>query len=96
MSQKRAVYAAFRKDDPEFKQRDQKLAKLEKRQPKPVTTLIMKERPEPRESFIFIKGDFTRKGDPVTPGVPAILNPFKAGPRGPRPLRPPGPGALDR
>jgi mono/diheme cytochrome c family protein len=77
ITQKRAVYAVFHKDDKEFKERDMKLANLEKRQPKPVTTLVMKERSEPRESFIFIKGDFTRKGDPVTPGVPAILHPFK-------------------
>src|ERR1043166_2045552 len=84
-AQKRAAYAAFKKDDSEFKQRDQKLAKLEKRQPKPVTTLVMKEREKPRDSFVFIKGDFTRKGDPVTPGVPAILSPFKPAHESPAP-----------
>jgi mono/diheme cytochrome c family protein len=86
--QKRIVYAVFRADDPEFKQRNTKLTKLEKRQPKPVTTLVMMERPEPRESFVFIKGDFTRKGDAVTPGVPAVLHPLftdsSGSARGPR------------
>ncbi len=76
ISQKRAAYAAFRPDDPEFKSRDKKLSKLEKRETKPVTTLFMIERPEPRPSFVFIKGDFTRKGERVTPGVPAILPPL--------------------
>ncbi len=41
-----------------------------------VTTLVMAERKTPRESFIFIKGDFTRHADLVTPGTPAILPPL--------------------
>jgi hypothetical protein len=40
-----------------------KLARLERRQPKAVTTLVMVERKQPRESFVFTKGDFTRKGE---------------------------------
>ncbi|HEX4797110.1 MAG TPA: DUF1549 and DUF1553 domain-containing protein [Humisphaera sp.] len=43
-----------------------------------VTTLVMAERKEPRPSFVFIKGDFTRHGDPVSPAVPAVLPPMKA------------------
>lgn len=72
--QKRIVYAAFRSDDAEFKQRNTKLTKLEKRQPKPITTLVMMEAKEPRQSTIFIKGDFTRPGKKVKPGVPEILH----------------------
>jgi mono/diheme cytochrome c family protein len=75
---KRIVYAAFRGDDPEFKQRNTKVTKLEKRQPKPITTLVMMEAKEPRQSTIFIKGDFTRPGKKVKPGVPEILHDFKA------------------
>jgi hypothetical protein len=75
-SQKRIVYAAFRSDDAEFKQRNAKLTRLQKHQPKPVTTLVMVEENEPRESVVFIKGDFTRRGQKVTPGVPAILPPL--------------------
>ena len=70
---KRAAYAAFRPDDPEFKPRQAKLVRLEKKEPKPITTLVMIENPKPRDSFIFIKGDFTRPGPPVTPGVPEVL-----------------------
>ncbi|HVR76395.1 MAG TPA: PSD1 and planctomycete cytochrome C domain-containing protein [Planctomycetota bacterium] len=74
--QKRTVYAAFSPDDEEFKQRSGKLARLEKRAPHPVSTLVMVERSEPRESCIFIKGDFTRRGDPVQPGTLEILHPM--------------------
>jgi mono/diheme cytochrome c family protein len=74
--QKRIVYASFRADDAEFKSRNSKLAQLEKKEARPVTTLVMSELKEPRETFVFIKGDFTRPGAPVTPAVPAILNPL--------------------
>jgi hypothetical protein len=78
LDQKRAVYAAAQHEDKEFRSSNQKVARLEKRQPKPITTLIMQELPEPRESFVFIKGDFTRHGEPVKPGTPGILPPMKS------------------
>jgi len=46
------------------------------------TTLVLQERSEPRESVVFIKGDFTRPGDPVQPGTPAVLPPLSAARRG--------------
>jgi len=76
--QKRTAYAAFNKADNDFKQRADKLAKLEKGQPKPVTTLVMRELSQPRDTHIFTKGDFTRPAARVTPGVPAILHSFSA------------------
>jgi mono/diheme cytochrome c family protein len=74
IDEKRAAYKAFQADDPEFKSRDDKVAKLEKRAPRPVTTLVMQELAEPRETFRFIKGDFTRPGEKVQPGVPSVLH----------------------
>ena len=74
--QKRLVYGAFKPDDAEFKSRNTKLAQLE-RAPKPVHTLVMQELPKPRESFLFINGDFTRPSDKVGPGTLAILPPLK-------------------
>lgn len=74
VDQKRAIYLAFKPDDKEFKSRHQKISQLEKRKPKPVTTLVMKELKEPRPSFLFVNGDFTRPADRVTPGVPATLH----------------------
>ncbi|HVY72005.1 MAG TPA: DUF1549 domain-containing protein, partial [Verrucomicrobiae bacterium] len=74
--ERRLVYAAFKPDDKEFKKKHSRLANLEKREPKPVTTLVMQERKEPRRSYLFTKGDFTRDGGTVTPGVPAVLPPL--------------------
>jgi hypothetical protein len=72
--QKRAVYIASKGSDPEFKARNAKLAKLEKKEPKPITTLVMMELPKPRATTVFIKGDFTRPGDRVWPGTPSVLH----------------------
>jgi mono/diheme cytochrome c family protein len=51
-----------------------KLAELKAVEKKTTTTLVMKERPKPRESFIQIRGDFLRKGEVVTPGYPHALS----------------------
>ncbi len=40
------------------------------------TTLVMKELPKPRKTTVFIKGDFTRPADEVTPGTPKVLHAF--------------------
>jgi hypothetical protein len=49
------------------------------------TTLVMRERQEPRETFVHVRGDFLQPGARVAPGVPAVLPPLKA--RGNRPDR---------
>ncbi len=41
-----------------------------------VTTMVMKELPKPRKTTVFIKGDFTRPADEVTPGTPKVLHAF--------------------
>jgi hypothetical protein len=74
LDEKRAVYAAFKTDDNEFKSRNARLAALERGTAKRVTTLVMQELKEPRETHLFIKGDFTRPADKVTPGVPEVLH----------------------
>jgi len=40
------------------------------------TTLVMAELPKPRKTTVFIKGDFTRPADEVTPGTPKVLHAF--------------------
>ncbi|MDB6040894.1 MAG: cytochrome [Verrucomicrobiales bacterium] len=77
LEQKRVAFREYDGKNADFKDRDSKLSKLEKRQPKPITTLVMVELKQPRDSFIFTKGDFTRHGEKVGPGVPAVLPPFK-------------------
>jgi hypothetical protein len=77
--QRRIVFAAFQPDDEDFKERNRRLTKLESKQPKPITTLVMVERKQPRETHIFTKGDFTRPAALVTPAVPAALRPLNVG-----------------
>lgn len=79
LPQKRASYAAYRPEDAEFNASNAKVTRLEQAQPQPITTLVMSEMPAPRESFLFIKGDFTRRGERVEPRTPAIFPPLAAG-----------------
>ncbi len=77
LDQKRAGYAAFKAGDAEFKVRNAKLAALEKGASKRVTTLVMQELKEPRETHLFLKGDFTRPAEKVQPGVLKVLHPLE-------------------
>ena len=76
LAQRRALYGTFRRDDNEFSVRHEKLASLERSESKAITTLVMSELPQPRASVLFIKGDFTRPGESVTPGTLEILPPL--------------------
>jgi mono/diheme cytochrome c family protein len=60
-------------EDPGLKERVANLRALERRKPKITTALIMRELPRPRETYIHLGGDFTRRGDRVEPGVPRVL-----------------------
>jgi hypothetical protein len=74
--QKRDLARVFRGSDPDFKHRLARITDLEakeKKETRSATTMVMRERDTPRNSYVFIKGDFTRHGQDVTPGVPAIL-----------------------
>lgn len=53
---------------------------LKKRQAavRPLSTLVLRELPKPRPTSIMIRGNFRNLGDPVTPGVPAVLHPLSA------------------
>ena len=65
------------KNAAKIKESTAQLTKLRRALPKLPTTMVMAERKEPRESYIHIKGDFTRKGDIVGPGVLDALQPLK-------------------
>ncbi|MBK5293996.1 MAG: PSD1 domain-containing protein [Acidobacteriia bacterium] len=69
------VRASF-SEDPGWKERKANLAALQRRMPKVTSTMVMRELPKPRESYIHLGGDFIRKGAPVSPGVPAFLPPL--------------------
>ncbi|MBM3872841.1 MAG: DUF1549 domain-containing protein [Verrucomicrobia bacterium] len=83
--QRRQLYGYFVRDDAEYNRRLEKLTALERAEQRVVTTLVMSELAEPRTTHLFIKGDFTRPGEIVSPGTPAILPPLHAsGPRATR------------
>lgn len=42
------------------------------------TTMVLQERKEPRQTRVFVKGDFTRPAETVTPGVLSVLHPLAA------------------
>lgn len=52
------------------------IAKLEAQVPKIETTLVVKERPKPRETFVHKRGDFLDPGPQVTGKSPAVLPPL--------------------
>src|SRR5215472_16792156 len=59
--------------DPELIERVQNLRELQKNEPKLTTALVMRELPQPRETYVHLGGDFTRRGITVKPAVPAVL-----------------------
>jgi hypothetical protein len=74
--QRRLVYLALGGNDQEFRAKEARLSELESGRGRTISTLVLSERAEPRESYIHLKGDFTRKGKVVTPGTPAVLHKF--------------------
>ncbi|MBI4657875.1 MAG: DUF1553 domain-containing protein [Verrucomicrobia bacterium] len=54
----------------------EKIAELQATEPVIPTTLVLKERTEPRETRIHKRGNFLEPGDKVNPSVPAVLHPL--------------------
>jgi hypothetical protein len=68
---------------PEFKLQADELeglrktrAELENKVP---TTMVMAERPQPRETFMLVRGQYDKKGEQVLAGVPGFLSPLPSG-----------------
>jgi mono/diheme cytochrome c family protein len=58
----------------------EKIAKAQADLQKTVSsTMVMEEMPQPRETFMLVRGDFRSKGEKVSPGVPASLSPLPPG-----------------
>ncbi|MBM3832841.1 MAG: DUF1553 domain-containing protein [Verrucomicrobia bacterium] len=68
--------AAYVEQAPANKSHQTAIARIRRPKPKIDTTMVMRERPDGRETHLFIKGDFTRKAEKVPPGIPAVLHPF--------------------
>jgi mono/diheme cytochrome c family protein len=76
-SQWRGLTELFLAARPEYKNERKILQTLRSKEPKFETTLVVRERKQPRVTTVHLGGDFTRKGDVVKPGVPAVLPAIK-------------------
>lgn len=74
LKQKLLLVDQVRRDDAAYRKEKAKFLKLEQKKPEVATTLVLQERKEPRDTFLFIKGDFTRHGEKVSPAFPKILS----------------------
>ncbi len=73
-AQRRVLLELMLGKDPALRKEAARLRALRSAEPKLVKTMIVRERKEsPRASFVLLGGDFTRRGDRVEPGLPAVL-----------------------
>ncbi|MCY2982236.1 MAG: PSD1 and planctomycete cytochrome C domain-containing protein [Planctomycetota bacterium] len=76
--QMRGLYdAGLGATDEKFQDIQKRLKEIGKLLAEGVSTMVMKERPTPRKTNLFIQGDFTRPADEVTCGTPSILPPLE-------------------
>ena len=78
-------HAGLGANDQEFRRHNERYLDLQGKVIGGPTTLVLEELPEPRRTTIFVKGDFTRPAEEVSPGTPQILPPLEA--TNPRPNR---------
>ena len=69
----RSLSEEAKKADEGYNERQANFRAFERRKPKVTSTLVMRDAAKPRESYVHIGGEFTRKGITVHPGVPAVL-----------------------
>ncbi len=79
--EQKRIAAEFRKTDSERMPVAARVAELkqlhEQLKASVTTTLVMRERAEPRETYVHFRGDFLRPGERVEPAVPAALPPLE-------------------
>jgi hypothetical protein len=63
-----------KKGDPNLKLRDEAIAALKKQLPKVDLTMVMRERPTPRQAHLLLGGDYARPGPIVQPELPASFH----------------------
>jgi hypothetical protein len=87
-SQRRALIELMLHRERVFQLENLALSKLRAAEPKFITTMVVKERTgSPRVTHVHKGGDFTRKGEPMTPGVPRVLSALVSGSPGTQPDR---------
>ena len=78
-AQKRELFDFYRVTDSDFADDNKKIDEEQSTWPPAPTTLVLAGRPKLRETHIFIRGDWQKEGDLVTPGTPSILHPLTPG-----------------
>ncbi|MDE0108379.1 MAG: PSD1 and planctomycete cytochrome C domain-containing protein [Bryobacterales bacterium] len=58
---------------PEFEAKLKEIGELSKKLPKIPWTMVMRDLPEPRDAYLHVQGDFTRRGDAIEPGTLRVL-----------------------
>jgi hypothetical protein len=71
-------------EDPGLKHRNEVIELVKKQIPKLERSMVMRERPVPRETQILLGGDYLARGARVLPGLPRALHPLPAGTAGRR------------
>lgn len=74
--QQRELANVFRYHDPAFAAVNKEIDQVLTNWPYAATTLALEQRVEPRETYLFKRGDWQRPGEKVIPGVPAMLHAF--------------------
>ncbi len=78
LSQQAALYlASLGADDHAFHEQQKIYHQCDEILQRAPTTMVLRERDQPRTTFLLIKGDFTRPADELTPGTPAVLHPLE-------------------
>ncbi len=74
--QNSVLHRVFTKHVPEYEAKGEEIGKLQRQLPKIEWTMVMRDLPEPRESYVHVQGDFMRNGGPVEPGTLRVLPPL--------------------
>ncbi|HWX19313.1 MAG TPA: DUF1549 domain-containing protein [Candidatus Binatia bacterium] len=74
--QQRELFNVFRLSDAAFAELNKEIDKAWADWPYPATTLVLRQRPQPRVTRVFKRGDRLRPDEEVKPAVPAVLHPF--------------------
>lgn len=70
------VFKYWRTTVPEWESENEQIESILELHPDGTTQLVMKERPEPRKTYLLDRGEFLKPKHEVKPDVPGFLNPF--------------------
>jgi mono/diheme cytochrome c family protein len=75
-AQQRELFEDYRVTDARMAEANKKIDDEQRQWPGAPTTLVLAARDHPRQTHVFIRGDWQKPGALVTPGVPSILPPL--------------------